>query len=61
MAVLSLPSTEETIGPLIIGFSITCGIFGILSQQTLTYYRRYTQDRLIYKSLVSATRAGHED
>lgn len=53
MVELGLPSPKETIGPLLVGFSITCGIFGVLSQQTITYYQRYFHDRLIYKSLVS--------
>ena len=50
---LELPSSHETVGALTIGFALTCAVFGILTQQTVTYYQRYFQDRLVYKSLVS--------
>jgi len=49
---VKIPNFHEAIGPMVIGFGLCCVVFGILSQQTVTYYQRYFHDRLRYKFLV---------
>ncbi|KAF6747878.1 hypothetical protein DFP72DRAFT_587818 [Ephemerocybe angulata] len=43
---------HATLGALLIGFSVSCGVFGVLSQQTMTYYQRYFHDKIVYKLMV---------
>ncbi|KAM6494506.1 hypothetical protein JOM56_010867 [Amanita muscaria] len=45
---------ESTFGALLIGFGLSCVIFGILSIQTFTYFQRYPSDLLAYKLLVAS-------
>lgn len=47
-----LPTFHETLGAASVGFSISCGIFGILTTLIFIYFRRYPRDRLVYKVLV---------
>jgi len=55
----TLPSSHETVGPLLIGFALSCAVFGIFTGQVGTYYQRYFQDRLLYKMLVSLSLSEH--
>jgi len=43
---------NSTLGPLFVGFSLSCVIFGILSMQAYTYFRRFPNDVHAYKTLV---------
>lgn len=45
---------DVTLGALLIGLSVACGVFGVLTSQTITYYQRYFHDKWLYKTLVSA-------
>lgn len=46
-------STHDTLGPLSIGFSISCVVFGIFTTQVYIYFNRYPLDKPVYKYLVS--------
>ncbi|KAJ7258209.1 hypothetical protein C8J57DRAFT_1341417 [Mycena rebaudengoi] len=51
---MSLPfNLDETLGAVFAGFSVSCLIFGINTNQCFTYFQRYPEDRLVYKFLVS--------
>ncbi|KAF8726551.1 hypothetical protein AX14_007726 [Amanita brunnescens Koide BX004] len=43
---------DSTLGPLFVGFSFSCIIFGFLSMQAFTYYQRFPNDLHAYKTLV---------
>ena len=47
------PTFHETLGAASIGFSLSCGVFGILTTQMFIYFRRYPRDKIGYKILVS--------
>lgn len=46
---------DVTLGALLIGLCVACGVFGVLTSQTITYYQRYFHDKWLYKCLVSAS------
>ncbi|KAH6912737.1 hypothetical protein BKA70DRAFT_773772 [Coprinopsis sp. MPI-PUGE-AT-0042] len=48
------PTFHETLGAASIGFSLSCGVFGILTTQMFIYFRRYPNDTVGYKVLVVA-------
>ena len=45
---------DSTLGAMLIGFCLSCMVFGVLTQQTITYYQRYFHDKWLYKILASA-------
>ncbi|KAF8349581.1 hypothetical protein F5887DRAFT_501924 [Amanita rubescens] len=45
---------DSTLGPLFVGFSLSCVIFGVLSMQAYTYFRRFPNDVHAYKTLVAS-------
>jgi hypothetical protein len=47
------PTFHETLGAASIGFSLSCGVFGILTTQMFIYFKRYPKDKAGYKALVS--------
>lgn len=44
---------HATLGALFIGFSCSCAVFGVLTQQMITYYQRYFHDKIVYKLVVA--------
>lgn len=48
-----LPTYHETLGAASVGFSLSCGVFGVLTTLLFIYFRRYPQDTVGYKALVS--------
>ncbi|KAH6912867.1 hypothetical protein BKA70DRAFT_1218962 [Coprinopsis sp. MPI-PUGE-AT-0042] len=46
-----LPTFHETLGAASVGFSLSCGVFGILTTMIFIYFRRYPQDTVGYKVL----------
>ncbi|EEB93148.1 hypothetical protein MPER_08240, partial [Moniliophthora perniciosa FA553] len=50
---MSSPKVEDTLGAALIGFSVSCIVFGILSTEVFTYYSRYPRDPNGYKLLVA--------
>jgi len=46
------PTIGNTIGALVIGWGISCLVFGMLCLQVWTYYQRYPNDGKMYKILV---------
>ncbi|CAK5266751.1 unnamed protein product [Mycena citricolor] len=51
LAAAELPSIPLTIGTAFIGFSVSCVLFGVSTNQTLTYFIRYPDDWFVYKLL----------
>ncbi|PFH51227.1 hypothetical protein AMATHDRAFT_59512 [Amanita thiersii Skay4041] len=45
---------HSTLGAMFVGFCVACVIFGVLSIQVFTYFRRFPSDRSVYKVLVAA-------
>lgn len=45
-------TADSTLGAASIGFSVSCVVFGVLTTQVYTYFRRYPSDRVAYKLLV---------
>lgn len=41
-----------TLGALFVGFSCACCLFGVTSQQMVTYWRRYENDNVVYRAMV---------
>ncbi|KAJ7896508.1 hypothetical protein B0H13DRAFT_2338354 [Mycena leptocephala] len=48
----SLPSTDDTLGAALIGFAMSCVVFGVNTNQVFTYFQRYPGDKIAYKSIV---------
>ncbi len=46
-------SVDNTLGALLVGFSVSCCLFGIVLSQVFSYFSRFHADKLIYKILVS--------
>lgn len=51
---MASPDVSSTLGAALIGFSVSCVVFGILSTEVFTYYGRYPRDPYRYKLLVAA-------
>ncbi|THU81732.1 hypothetical protein K435DRAFT_735312 [Dendrothele bispora CBS 962.96] len=48
-----LPFTvDNTLGALLVGFAASCVLFGVVGVQVFSYFRRYPQDKSIYKGMV---------
>ncbi|KAJ7054217.1 hypothetical protein C8F01DRAFT_1164412 [Mycena amicta] len=47
-------SVDDTLGAAFIGFSFSCVAFGVSSNQAVTYFTRYPEDKIGYKLLVAA-------
>jgi hypothetical protein len=47
-------SSARTAGPLILGFQISYGLFGILCAQTYIYFSRYQRDKKWFRALVAS-------
>lgn len=45
-------SFANTLGAILIGFAISCCVYGMLIMQIFVYIRRYPSDRPVYKLLV---------
>lgn len=46
---------DNTLGAVLVGFAVSCCVYGILITQIYVYFSRYPEDRLVYKFLVSPT------
>ncbi|KAJ7123250.1 hypothetical protein C8R43DRAFT_1031968 [Mycena crocata] len=44
---------NDTLGAALIGFAFSCVVFGVNTNQVVTYFQRYPEDKLAYKFLVS--------
>lgn len=44
---------DNTLGAVLVGFAVSCCVYGILITQIYVYFSRYPEDRLVYKFLVS--------
>lgn len=44
---------DNTIGALLIGFAVSCLVFGILLTQSYVYFSRFPSDKWLYQLLVS--------
>ena len=56
----SLPvkmSVDNTLGAVLVGFAVSCCVYGILITQVYVYFSRYPSDRHAYKYLVSSSDA----
>ncbi|KAF9258571.1 hypothetical protein L218DRAFT_948290 [Marasmius fiardii PR-910] len=49
-----IPPVDDTLGAALIGFSISSVILGLILKEIFTYYRRYPNDRRLYKFMVGA-------
>ncbi|KAJ7434333.1 hypothetical protein B0H11DRAFT_734826 [Mycena galericulata] len=49
----SLFSVDDTLGAALVGFAFSCVVFGVNTNQILTYFQRYPEDKIAYKLLVS--------
>ncbi|KAJ7722447.1 hypothetical protein DFH07DRAFT_856978 [Mycena maculata] len=49
----SLFSVDDTLGAAMIGFAFSCVIFGVNTNQVVTYFHRYPEGKVVYKFLVS--------
>ncbi|KAG2138649.1 uncharacterized protein EDB93DRAFT_721103 [Suillus bovinus] len=47
------PSFDNTLGALLVGFAVSATAFGMLTIQLFTYYRRFPQDKVAYKTLAA--------
>jgi len=47
------PGIENTLGAAFVGFAFSCVVYGIMTVQVYTYFRRYPNDRRIYKFLAA--------
>lgn len=45
---------DNTLGAVLVGFAVSCFVFGILLAQMSSYYSRYPSDKLTYKFIVSS-------
>lgn len=45
---------DNSLGATLIGFSVSCVVFGTLSTQCFSYFQRYPLDKPVYKILVCA-------
>jgi hypothetical protein len=52
MAALGL-QVDNTLGAAFVGFSISCVVYGLMTAQVYTYFRRYPNDRYCYKFLAA--------
>ncbi|KAJ7876721.1 hypothetical protein B0H14DRAFT_2713795 [Mycena olivaceomarginata] len=43
---------DDTLGAALIGFAFSCVVFGVNTNQCVTYYQRYPEDRIAYKVIV---------
>ncbi|KAG7085326.1 hypothetical protein E1B28_002893 [Marasmius oreades] len=43
---------DNTLGAVLVGFAVSCCIYGILFSQVFTYFSNYPEDRVVYKFLV---------
>ncbi|KAJ6626841.1 hypothetical protein B0H10DRAFT_1996818 [Mycena sp. CBHHK59/15] len=50
---MSLFSVDDTLGAAFIGFAFSCVVFGVNTNQVVTYFHRYPEDKLPYKFLVA--------
>ncbi|KAG1818656.1 uncharacterized protein BJ212DRAFT_1346674 [Suillus subaureus] len=48
-----VPRFDDTLGALLVGFSVSATAFGMLTIQVFTYYRCFPQDKAGYKALVA--------
>ncbi|KAF7324579.1 hypothetical protein MKEN_00499200 [Mycena kentingensis (nom. inval.)] len=56
MAALSLAnfSIDDTLGAAFIGFAFSSAAFGVSTNQAITYFTRYPEDKIGYKTIVSS-------
>ncbi|PPQ85170.1 hypothetical protein CVT25_004177 [Psilocybe cyanescens] len=47
---------HSTLGAVLVGFALACGVYGILAAQVFSYFRSYPGDKTIFKCLVSTGR-----
>jgi len=45
---------DSTLGAVLIGFALSCGVYGILLTQVFSYFRNYPGDKSYFKYLVSS-------
>ncbi|KAJ7810784.1 hypothetical protein B0H14DRAFT_2378845, partial [Mycena olivaceomarginata] len=43
---------DGTLGAAFVGFSFSCVAFGVITNQTYTYFQRYPADKIAYKLIV---------
>lgn len=43
---------DNTLGAILVGFAISCVVYGVLTTQIYTYFSRYPSDKAVYKFLV---------
>ncbi|KAG1841929.1 hypothetical protein DFJ58DRAFT_807424 [Suillus subalutaceus] len=48
-----IPRFDNTLGALLVGFSVSATAFGMLTIQVFTYYKRFPQDKAAYKALAA--------
>ncbi|KAJ7161753.1 hypothetical protein C8R46DRAFT_1284171 [Mycena filopes] len=54
MAASSPFDVDDTLGAAFIGFAFSCVVFSVNTNQVVTYFQRYPQDKWAYKLIVSA-------
>ncbi|KAJ7085533.1 hypothetical protein C8R44DRAFT_821401 [Mycena epipterygia] len=48
-----IPSVDDTLGAALIGFAFSCVVFGVNTNQCVTYFHRYPEDKFAYKFIVT--------
>ncbi|KAJ6522997.1 hypothetical protein B0H19DRAFT_1277083 [Mycena capillaripes] len=48
----SILTVDATLGAAFIGFAFSCVVFGVITNQVYTYFQRYPEDEIMYKSIV---------
>jgi len=43
---------HNTLGALLVGFALSCCVYGVLMVQIFAYFRRYPLDKVAYKLIV---------